>query len=227
MPPLRGHLPRAHRGELAARSAARSVAAGHRGGGVPRLRGRWWRRGDRVGDRAARPGPRRGRLARPHRGRGRCRRLRRCRRPDLHAAPGPVGAAVVHRADGDRRAGPVRPIHRSGARDAAARPPVRLGDRWGLAAPTAGPTSEPPTTAPTTGPTSEPPTSAPTAGPTGGPTTGPTGGPNPSTPPQSPLVQLGLEASVGPGGVGVDVHVGILDLPPIEIDQTIPVPALP
>lgn len=89
--------------------------------------------------------------------------------------------------------------------------------------PTAGP---PPTADPTTDPTTDP-TPGPTTGPSQPPTTKPTPGPTQEpqpTAPRSPLVQLGVEASVGPEGIGVGVHVGVLDLPPIVIEETIPLP---
>lgn len=84
---------------------------------------------------------------------------------------------------------------------------------------------------PSSGPTtSASPTAEPTAGPTSGPTSGPTREPSEgptAVPPSSkptPLVQLGVEASVGPDGAHVHAHVGVGDLPPIDIDQTVPLP---
>jgi RNA polymerase sigma factor (sigma-70 family) len=102
------------------------------------------------------------------------------------------------------------------------------------AAPDASPDADDPDTdpSPTSGATDGPTTGAPTGGPTSGPTSGPsggqTGGPTwePSTPPQSPLAQIGLEASIGPDGIGVGATIGVLGLPPVVIGTTAP-PALP
>ncbi|WP_243058186.1 sigma-70 family RNA polymerase sigma factor [Nocardioides sp. SR21] len=119
---------------------------------------------------------------------------------------------------------------------------VRVGAAGGTAparsAPT--PTASPDSVDPGTNPGTEP-SDGPTAGPTGGPTGGPTrepsgqpsgqpsGGPSqvPTVPPQSPLAQIGVEASIGPDGIGVGATVGVLGLPPVVIDATVPAPALP
>ena len=68
----------------------------------------------------------------------------------------------------------------------------------------------------------------PTDGPGGGPTRGPGNAPSdsptdlPSAPPQSPLVQLGVEASVGPGGVEVQVTGGAAGVPLPTISVGVP-----
>jgi RNA polymerase sigma factor (sigma-70 family) len=142
--------------------------------------------------------------------------------PDVPAATDvPVVQRDPTRAPGGSMQRPARPS--AAPTTPTTRAPV--ADRSG--APTDGPTTDPTTTAPTQPPATQPPATQPPAtqppatdpppgqpAPTGPPPTAP-----PSAPPRAPLVQLDVDASVGPGGVGAGVSGSVLGtpLPPVEV----------
>jgi RNA polymerase sigma factor (sigma-70 family) len=138
---------------------------------------------------------------------------------DVPRAPAPSAAGThdtpLHR---------DRPGRGPGARHGVSRP----ADQPGAAVPTAGSGSaESAESTGQSGAPSAPPAPGPTSGPTQGPTPGPPHQPPapthpPSAPPQSPLVQLDVDASVGPGGIGASVGGGLLGQPLPTIGATVP-----
>ena len=150
-------------------------------------------------------------------------------RPSTPAESAPVVTSVPAAST----TGPVLQADRVRVAGARTSTPARSAATRG-ASPSAPPGSVVPGTDPgsTSGPTggsTDGPSAGPTGGPTGGPTDGPTREPSaqPSTPPQSPIAQIGLEASIGPAGVGVGASVGVLGLPPVVVGATVPPPASP
>jgi RNA polymerase sigma factor (sigma-70 family) len=119
--------------------------------------------------------------------------------------------------------GPMQRTARPAASPSASVRPTDASDP--SVVPSDGPTTEPATTVsseppPTQPPTTEPPATGPP--PTQQPPPGPPPTTPPSSPPQPPLVQLDVDLSVGPGGVGAGVSGSVLDVPLPPVEVTVP-----